>query len=501
MSEPYYRISTAKSELEDILYDQGRLGYRLYQESMALRARRIRDGVPTIASIKATHRFPFRVKFKPVVNSANQFLLHDNATNRRFTIEYAGEYAGRMYQAVDFTAGTVAAVNGADNVYFAYCQNFIASLLNLATYKVSTDILYEFPGPMLFAWYNLLAPYGSRPALLRSLRESCWEFKWMAGTQANTATDGTGNRSLTSSLTMHHPYNPIQAYAETHPAFTVYIPYNIFTLCNVGSAYPIVSVYSLQRTLEYSFKDVRSCINVWADDGTWGNGGLIAYNESTALTWSAVPTINATRLLVEYWVVHKDLQHMLAMNAHGFLIRQYFHDTETLTDKTVREISVTKIIESIYFIARHSYNVTVTPVNPGVDQVTLTAVTIDRVYEIDPFSLPQGQKPINNITLGARGQSFYKNLDWDEISSVYGFLFENGKCGTSLNHCLGAITFAHFYIGDGHTGSYNSGFGPNLRLSWTQHAFSQSDPGILDSIIQGLNMVLTYRGALTIRYT
>lgn len=503
MSEPYYRIGTARSELETILYDTAALGERLAVESQALEAQNLQDGVPSTSRIKSTHRFPFREEFTPVVNSANQFILHDNATNRRFTIEYGGEFGGRMYQAIDISAGTVAPVNVLDTVLWAFCDNLVPSLLNNISYKVSTDTLYEFPGHMFYAWYQLLAPMGSRPALMRCMKECVWEWKWMFGMPSKDLVGQYNRTTAGTVLALQHPYSPLQSYEVTHGAVTLYVPYNIFTLCNVRNAYPMVGVYSLQRTLEYSFNPLINCINVWA--GVGGTGDHVdptMTNPVTGIfTWTTMPTITATRLMVEYFVVHKDLQRMLAMNAYGFLIRQYFEDTETLTDKTVREISVTKIIESLYIMCRHEYNVTHTPIDPGVITVALTAITVDAYHAIDPFFLPVDEKPINQITLSARGQTFYKDLDWTEISEVNQFLFTTPGQGTSLNHCLAVLTFAHFYYQSAHTGSYNSGFGPNLRLIWRQNLFSQNDPGRLNTVVQGLNMVLAYRGALSIRYT
>lgn len=505
MSEPYYRIGTARSELDAILYDTANLSNRLAAESAQLEQLRKQDGIPSLSSLKLTHRNPFRPEFYPVINTANQFISHDNATNRRFTIEYGGEYSARMYQAIDVSAGTVAENVVGDTVLWAYCDNFIANLIINISFKVSTDTLYEFPGHMYYIWYTLLVPMAARPALTRCLKECCWEYKWIYG-QASKDLVGQYNRTTAATvLALQHPYSPLQSYEATHGAFTVYVPYNIFTLANVKAAYPMVGVYSLQRTLEYSFKPLISCINVWA--GVAGVGGLVDPTATTAgvggiFSWTTTPTITATRLLVEYFVVHKDLQRMLAMNAHGYLIRQYFEDTETLTDKTVREISVTKIIETVYVLCRHDYNVNHTAINAGVALVTLTGPrTFDEFHAIDPFFLPVDQKPINQITLSARGQTFYKDLDWEELSAVNQYLFTTPFMGTTLNHCLGVLTFAHHYYQDMHTGSYNSGFGPNLRLQWRAHAFSQTDPGLLNCIVQGLNMVLAYRGALSIRYT
>ncbi len=506
MGEPYYRIATALSELENILYDQTGLGKRLANEDRIAVAKRGENGVPPMSSIKHSHRFPFRTTFMPVLNSANQFMTHDNATNRRFTIEYGGEFSARMYQAIDISAGTIAATNGADTVTWSYCQNLVAHLLANVAFKVSTDILYEFPGEMYFVWYSLLVPFGSRPALTRCLHECCWEWKWMHGAGSKDLIGQYNRTTAAGSLALQHPYSPLQSYELTHGAFTLYIPYTIFTLCNVKNAYPMVGVYSLQRYIEYSLNPLLSCINIWGYSSVLAaDNGLIdptaTHPVSGAFSWAATPAITGTRLVVEYFVVHKDLQRMIALNAHGYLIRQYFNAVETLTDKTSQEISVTKIIETIYVLCRHERNLVHTPTNPGVDQVNLNAGLFDRFHEIDPFFLPVDEKPINRITLIARGQTFYKDLNWDELTAVWQFLFSSDKLGTSYNHCLGVLTFAHFYFQDEHTGSYNSGFGPNLRLQWSQYAFSQADPGRINCIVQGVNMVLGYRGALSIRYT
>jgi hypothetical protein len=136
-----------------------------------------------------------------------------------------------------------------------------------------------------------------------------------------------------------------------------------------------------------------------------------------------------------------------------------------------------------------------------VTTIALTVATPDQYYEVDPFYLPVDEQPINQITLSARGQVFYKDLTWEEVSAVYQYLYTKSEMGTTVNHCIAVFTFAHHYMDELHTGSYNSGFGPNLRLLWRTYAFSQSDPGLLNTVVQGLNMVLAYRGSLSIRYT
>lgn len=510
MAEPYYRISTAQSELDNILYDQGNLTGRLNGEAKMAKEQG-EDDIPKVTRIKATHRFPFRSQFRPTVIMANQILVHTNSSNNRFTLEYGGEFIARMYQALDISAGTLAFPVGSTlgpASGWAYCPNFIAALLTLASFKVSTDTLYEFTGEMLYVFYSIISPIAQHTALARMLHETTYEMKWVPGGAANSLPYGVAaEASAFDNVMMVHPDTPAQAYALTHPAMTIYIPYNLFTMNNVEDAYPEVAVYSLQRTLEYTFKSILSVINLWAIDTLVPPvSGFIepTFAGTVGYTWSAVPAITATRIYVEHITLHRDMQQMMAMNAHAFMIRQYYKDTETMDTKVLHEIAVTKVIESLYLIGNFNRNsITRTAVDAGVTSVQLSAapVTTPVIYPIDPFYVPVNTKPIDNITLSARGQQFYRDVKWDEFGSVWPYLF--GKCdnNTSANACLAVITFGLWYRQQDHTGTYNSGWGPNLRIAWTAQAFSSLNPGTLIILLQCINMVLAYRGALTVRYT
>jgi hypothetical protein len=287
---------------------------------------------------------------------------------------------------------------------------------------------------------------------------------------------------------------------------TVYIPYNLYTMNNVENAYPEVAVYSLQRTLEYSFQAFDRFVNVWTTDAA-ASAFVFPNIVGTAAfpTWTITPAITATRLYVEHITMHRDLQQMMALNPHAYMIRQYYKDTETLSDRRVHEIAVTKVIESIYMIC--NYNRNTTPGTAIVPAAVITHVvgppaqTVAQVHPMDPFYLPVNDLPLTGITISARGQNFYSNVSWCEFSQVWQFLF--GKCDNSsnANHCLAQFTFALWYYQLEHTGSYNSGWGPNLRITWTANSFSVTWPGTLTLLLQCINMVLAYRGALTVRYT
>jgi hypothetical protein len=514
MSEPYYRISTAQSELDNILYDQANLTGRLNSEAL-LEKQQGGDEVPKVTRIKASHRFPFRTQYRPMSICANQILRHANSTNNRFTIEYGGEFISRMYQSIDIGIGTVVAAAPLvlTSLTWQYCPNFVSVLLEMASFKVSTDTLYEFTGEMLFVQYSIISPMSQRPALARMLQETTFEFKWAPGTAANGISTygiaaGVDVSSDITHLELFHPTVPAQAYAATHPAMTVYIPYNLFTMNNIENAYPEVAVYSLNRTLEYNFKNLIRAINLRGVTAVPVSGFLPpAFAGSIWHTWTVVPAITATHIHVEHITLHRDLQQMMALNAHAYMIRQYYKDTESMDSKAHHEIAMTKVIESIYLIGSYNRNIadstnTRTALVPAVPMI-LDAVptTVNAVFPVDPFYMPCGVNPIEGITVQARGQKFYDNFAWNEFSSVWAFFF--GKCdnATTTNHCLAPITFALFFYQLEHTGTYNSGWGPNLRITWTSQAFSPVWSGTLVFLVQCINMVLAYRGALTVRYT
>lgn len=500
MGEPYYRITTAKSELDGLLYQSDSLGERVTRAS-AINKTQGGDGVVPISIIKRTHRYPFRSAFMPCIISANQWLSFESQTNKSFKIEYSGEFAARMYLAISISAGTIATVSPPDVFGFAYCDNFVASLINTIAYKVSSDTLYEFQGSMYFVWYSLIAPMSSRPALQRCLRETCYETRWVNGVSSGGL---EAQPSLTSSVAIgfQTPYTPIQAFESTHPAFTVYIPLNLFTLANVDSADPLIGAYSLERKIEIQLNPLINCINVYAINATSTDEGFISQTSPAAVfTWTNMPAITTMRLLVEFFTIQKELQDTFALNPHGFLIRQYFNTPENITDATYRELSATKIVESVYFVCRHEHNVTPTAMDFAVSNVVLADGPVEEFHKVDPFFLPINEKPLQSVTISARGQTFYKELSWDEISAVFPFLYSTTLNSTTTNHCVGVITFAHFYAMKEHTGSYNSGYGPNLTVTWRASIFSSADPGRLDIILQCENMVLVYRGAVSIRYT
>jgi len=492
MAEPYYRISAAKSELEDILYGTGSLADRVGRSNFTA------DGAASITSIKMTHIFPFRTEFNPIILTANQYITHENTTNNHFVLEYGGEYMSNLYQVFNFGAAEIAPVNQAHTITFAYCENFIAHYVVETIFKVATDELYKLPGQMYYIWYSLIVPLARRPALTRCLHETCWEFKWMVGADSGDLADQYGRTTAGNVLTLQHPYTPIQAFRTRHEAFTIYMPLSLWTLSTIENAYPIAAIYSLTRKVEFTLRSsIYDCINVHL---AGAESGLIRSAPDSALyTWVSAPRLVKTTLVAEYHVLHQSLQKVICLNPHGYLIRQYFLDTETVAESSTRELSVTKIIETIYLLARHSRNVTPTPT--GATLNLGEGLLVPTYHLIDPFFLPANEHPIDTVNLTARGQSFYKGVGWDEISSMYEYLYTAPDMGTTTNHAIGVITFGHHYHAFQQTSSYNSGYGPNLRVGWLKKLFSNVDPGIMEIVVQGSNLVLIYRGSLSIRYT
>lgn len=498
-AEPYYRLTVAQSELEGLLYDEDDLLSRLSAEAASLSSKGESDGVPRLSSISTTHRFPFHLRFSPIVACASQLITHSTATNRRFQLDYGGEYMSRGYQAIDISAGTIAPVVAkVSSCGWAYCKNLLASLIDTISFKVSSDTLFEFTGETFFAYYSLLGYGNKMPALNRMIKESCFELVWSGGfgyTEGDSA----------SQLGVHATFTPPQAYELTHAAMTIYMPLDLISMFSVENAYPIVAVYSLPRWVEYQFKSLQSVINLWAV-GVAPAAGFVdpAFTGNALVTWSAVPAITDTRLVIEYWTLNKSLQKILAMSPHGILFRQWTKISDTIVDKNSIELAVTKIIETVYIVSRFYYSVNTSLKIVGGVQQTIALVdlaTANQVWEKQPFSLPTDVKPINRVTVAARGQSFFSDLDWDEISGVFPYLYGQPNLTTTYNNCIAFVTMGIWYWSMLHTSSYNNGYGPNLRISWQQNAFSAATSGLIDLIIQSLNMCLFYRGAAVVRYT
>lgn len=506
--EPYYRLTTAQSDLDKVLYEQPKVSGLIQSAAMAAAQTRNRAQEPRISLLKgAGFEFLFKRPFRPAVNAATQWLSHD-PTGTKFEADYGGEYLGRAYRAIDFNGGEVSF----NPVFltaatFAYCKNFVFQYVERLNFKVSSDVLYEVAGEAMFAWFTMCSPYSMRPALLRSIHETVFEAKWIPGAVYNPLLPLT---NTFASFYCHYPYEPIQGYMAVHAPFTVYLPLNFFTLNNITQPYPEAAVYSLPRYYEYTDRALDRCINFYITSIVPLNAGLVrpvftgATPGPAAWSWVVVPAMTRTRLLVEHIVLHKDLQPMLATTSHAFMFRQFYKDTETLSDKNQREISVTKVIETVYLIARHYYSTTHTEVAGETVQIAVgpPPVTVPVVWEIDPFSLPTGEAPIDDITISARGQVFFGNQRWHEISSVWSYVMGHSGVSSTENHCIAPVSFAMYYFWeDQQSGSYDSGFGPNLKTAWTAHAFDTADPGILDQIVVSYNVGLAFRGAFSVRYT
>jgi len=412
-------------------------------------------------------------------------------------IEYSGEYTGRIYMACDYREATFTPdPTEVTSAKWAYCRDFVAARLKRAIFKVSTDVIYEFTGEMFFIWYNLMIASNYRPTLMRMLKETVKTLTWVDG-----ASSANGN---IASFKAEFPYTPPQSFSETHPAMTTYMPLNLFTLSNPESAYPECSAYSLERIFEYEFNSMENCVNLFVTTTTNTAGGFIApmfSGGSNAGSWAITPDITETRLIVEHYIVHIDLQNMIAVNPHAFLIRQYITDVEILDGKTIRDYPLTKAIETFYFICRHAYNVTHTdhPTDTITYDTSLTVVPAQ--YKIDPFYLPENEVPIDHISLTARGNEFYRDLRWSQLSEVHPTLFATPYNSLTKRNSVALITFALYYYRLYQTGSYNSGVGPNCRLAWTTNLFTTTDQGQLITCFQVLNMVLVYKGRMMIRFS
>jgi hypothetical protein len=491
MAEPYFRLTVGKSEYEEVTYESEELFTRLSEEKRILVAKYNDPGAePGVDSIASTNLYAFAYEFQAVMNAAYHIKEVDVSSGNKFTIDYAGEFIGKIYQVIDFSAGIIEHVDGtieAGDATWAYCDNFLASYLKKIEFQVSSETLYQFSGDALFVWYSLIVEHSKRPALTRMLRETCFEFKWTGGSA----------QGAVASLYLEHPHSQWQAFAVEHPAMSIYLPYDFFSLHDGENYYTEVAAYSIDRRVKYEFNgSILDHVNVYINATT---SGYVKPSETgTLFTWVSVPTVTGSRLMVEHWVTHKYIQRLLAINGHGFLIRQWENEETVINSAFSQTISLTKIIESMYLIAQFSKYSQHT--ENGETPVGETGAAQAAYYRLDPYYIPIDQDPLNTITIGARGNTFFKELTWDDISMANPFKHSSYKNTGTYNRALGLVTFAKYYYDIQHTFTYNSGFGPNVDIKARSDIFTTLDPGILKIVVQCTNLVLFFRGAISVRF-
>jgi hypothetical protein len=256
-------------------------------------------------------------------------------------------------------------------------------------------------------------------------------------------------------------------------------------------------------------------VQINAGVGLSSTSGFVLPTDVSTSLFVNKPSLGTIDLYVNYLIVHRDLQKVLSLNGYAMAIRQYTTDTKTVTTNDTWEFQQTKIVEWIGLIGRHSYNyrrtltggadITVGDATTYVDAAGATVSAASGTayhpyHEINPYYMPTDEKPINDIDVLARGQVFYKELDWDMLSSVNPFITAGDDSSTSANNCAGVVLFTQRMARNDVWSTYNSGFGPNVSIRWRTTAFSPSNPGTLSSVMCSVNIFAAYRGVLTVRY-
>jgi hypothetical protein len=489
MPDAYYRIAANKSEADSSLYQHARL-----TKSLSAVASQRKDNVPTFKDIRLTHRFPLKQDYKPIVLLSNDIVEHTTNTGK-FVTEYKGDTQGQMYMKTHITAGEVDAVL-TQYYTFQYCENFVPALINKINFKVNADHVCSIPGAALFVYSRVYVTPNMRPGLMRLWKETVVTLKYGVGMPLNPAAQAAYTVAITS-FTASMPHTPLNAPAYAKPAFDLYIPLDIITTAKgVDNPFPTAALHNLERTVEFEYNTLTDYINViGADDGgtTWD------YVNPSNATWLSTPSISSTLLYVNYILVHRDLQKIMALNGAAYVIRQFEADEVIVTNADRRELSYTKVIDSIAIIARYFRNTT--RVETGAT-ITINLVAINTEYPIDPFFLPMDTNPISTINVTARGQVFYQNKTWDELSAVFPYIFGSDQSSAPLDRSLAMVTFNQKLTDRDLFSTYNSGYGPNVTIQWGATAFSTTDAtkGAIIFIVIAVNVIAAYRGVMSIRY-
>jgi hypothetical protein len=491
MSDGYYKIAANKSDADEAIYQHGAL-----VESIMKFAPDRKDNVPVINDIRVTHRFPLKPAFIPVILMANQMKYITTNTNT-FITDYGGEVQAQIFMRWDFTEMELSALDATEEGFaFSLCPNFVCAVLDYIAFRVGGDIVTRFSGNALFAYTSLFIGEDHRPALGRMWKEVVPEFVYLAGGPANVAGAVTYPYEITS-FEVRFTHKPLQAPDYQRDAFSLWVPLDPINVArSMSDCYPLASVHNLERKIEYSIKTVEDYTNVCLT--SIGSSEFVE-PFSAFVNWLHRPAQPTVSLYVNYILVHRDLQKTLALSPWAKIIRQYEDDSFTVTGATHKELSYTKIVEWIAIIARYTRNTV----------RTLTGATLadggannnNIVYMIDPFYLPPDTAPIDEIRLLARGNVFYDTITWEIISDVFPFMFKGDHSATTKNGCLAVIPITQELSNMDLYSTYNSGYGPNLDIEWRQTVFDTTDTGSLVAIVCAINVLATYRGVLSIRYT
>jgi len=523
MPDAYYRISANQSEADETFCQHPRLIMNL-QKVAPMR----RDNIPRFKDIRATHRFPIKTEYRPCILMSNDLIKHTTNTNN-FITGYNGDIQAQMYLKTYISAGTIDITDTAGAAFFAtagataawsFCRNFVPRLLKQTDFMVQGDTITDFSGDVLYLYSQWFVRADRRAALLRLWRETLVEFEYN-GTKNPTITGGAGTATAVETSPITWAADPtnfsvrvqhiaLQAPRYSRPAFYLFIPLDALSLArSLEQSFPLSPLYALERKVEFEYNDIRDTINVYIDGATGGTAPLDGWAQpgfgSNAIPWTATPSITKTELFVNYILVHRDLQRILSMNGYGYVIRQFAYESVNVDTNTNRELSYTKVVDWVGIIGRYTRQTKPTVDGTSIDyDGTGTAATIPGQYKIDPYSIPADIDPINDVDVTARGQTFYKELTWTEMSSMFGYTTGGTDFSSQIDRAAAIVPFTQRISMEQYLGSYNSGFGPNLTFTWRETAFDKNSSlpaGLVTFVLCCDNAFAAYRGTATVRYT
>ena len=500
MPDAYYRISSNKSEADETLYQHNRL-----IEKLKVLAVGRPEGIPSFSDIRQTHRFPIKTEYRPCIVMSNDLVKHTTNTSQ-FITGYNGDIQAQMYLKIFISAGTITQV-AANEYGWSFCRNFVPALIKKIAFKIQGDIITEFSGEVLYLYSQWFVTADRRAALMRLWRETVVELDYglVGSSGAGGAASNLAYNIALTSYVARHPHTPLQANISTRAASHVFVPLDALALTrSLEQSFPLSPLYALERVVEFEYNDIRACINVFPTDGTPA-GYVDPDFAQTVILWPFIPAITSTELYVNYILVHRDLQRILSMNGYGYVIRQFSTDSISVVDANTRELSYTKVVEWVGLIGRLTSSIARAPdtATVDVDGAGAGIITLPGATRVDPFGVAVDVDPISDVDVTARGQTFYKELTWTEMSAMFGYTTGGKDFHSQIDRSAAVVPFTQRISMEDFLGSYNSGYGPNLTFKWRATAFAAGvlTAGTLTFVLCTANAFAAYRGTATVRYT
>lgn len=505
MPDAYYRISASKSDFDVIVYAHDLLAQRLKFVAPSRK-----EGIPTLDDIRQGYRFPLK-KYRPMCLIANDIFRHTTNSNS-FELSFGGDIEAQKWLEITVTQGEVTPALGA-SVSFGYTRNLAATLLKKAAYKVASDEVNWFSGHAFFVFTQLFVNKDMAPAIARMTRELVVDFEYAKYTSVSEADDVAQTMNV-ANLQLRLPHIPASANRLKHPQFSMIIPLDLLSgSYSAEEAIAITPIHTITRYVEFELNEISDCINVVAQKGAAtasrdaGFANISRSGLTGVYTWASTPSVTAVRpaLYVNYLIVHRDLQQIIAFNPYAYVIHRMDTQNNIIqsSGSDSKTFALVRAIEYVALIHTHSKYATGAATGASTAltvEADTTDVATQEYCKIDPFFVDTDKAPIQTISIQARGNSFYKELPYETFSTILPYYLRSSSSTTFTNRALCVIPMCQKISITDFEGSYNSGYGPDLAVQWNSTIFDNTNPGLQTAVIFSSNVVAAYRGVFVIRF-